>query len=56
MSFIPGDAHEVMVELEGIGGGGKVYLEVWYPSSQSLLNSWKDFFLIKLYDIKNGEL
>ncbi|KAJ8512451.1 hypothetical protein OPV22_002885 [Ensete ventricosum] len=31
-TFCDGNLHEVMVELEGIGGGGKIYLEVIYKS------------------------
>lgn len=27
-----GNLHEVLVELEGMGGGGKVHLEVWFKS------------------------
>ncbi|CAL9154585.1 unnamed protein product [Musa hybrid cultivar] len=31
-TFCDGNLHEVMVELEGISGGGKIYLEVIYRS------------------------
>lgn len=31
-SLCDGNLHEVMVELEGIGGGGKIYFEVKYKS------------------------
>jgi len=28
--FVIGDVHEILVELEGMGGGGKVQLEVCF--------------------------
>lgn len=27
-TFLPGNVHEVMVDLEGMGGGGQIQLEV----------------------------
>ncbi|KAH7690975.1 C2 domain-containing protein [Dioscorea alata] len=52
-SLCDGDTHEVMVELEGIGGGGKVYLEVKYKSYDDIIKEkewWRipfvsDFFM-----------
>ena len=38
MCVLLGDLHDVSVELEGMGGGGKLLLEVSYPSSLWQLN------------------
>lgn len=52
-SLCDGNLHEVMVELEGIGGGGKIYFEVKYKSFDEIHEEkqwWRlpfvsDFFL-----------
>ncbi|KAJ0967440.1 hypothetical protein J5N97_024357 [Dioscorea zingiberensis] len=36
-SLCDGNVHEVVVELEGIGGGGKIYLEVKYKSYDDII-------------------
>lgn len=40
--LFPGNLHEVLVELEGMGGGGKLQLEVGFSvllSQKTVLNS-----------------
>jgi len=36
MRFVIGDVHEILVELEGMGGGGKVQMEVCFLRVQIL--------------------
>jgi len=36
MRFSIGDVHEILVELEGMGGGGKVQMEVCFLRVQIL--------------------
>ncbi|XP_043696882.1 uncharacterized protein LOC122647586 isoform X2 [Telopea speciosissima] len=35
-AFCDGNVHEVLVELEGMGGGGRIYLEVNYKSFEEI--------------------
>lgn len=35
--FLPGNLHDVVVELEGIGGGGKLQLEVSFSAIKILV-------------------
>ncbi|XP_042403408.1 uncharacterized protein LOC121992867 isoform X1 [Zingiber officinale] len=47
-SFCDGNLHEVEVDLEGIGGGGKIYLEVIYKSCDEIEKDkqwWRISFL-----------
>ncbi|XP_074558925.1 uncharacterized protein LOC141814866 isoform X3 [Curcuma longa] len=47
-SFCNGNLHEVEVDLEGIGGGGKIYLEVIYKSCDDIEKDkqwWRISFL-----------
>ncbi|KAK9991632.1 hypothetical protein SO802_026617 [Lithocarpus litseifolius] len=54
--FCDGNLHEVMVELEGIGGGGKVQLEVKYKSFDEIEEDkkwWRVPFVMEFLR-KNG--
>ncbi|XP_020248657.1 uncharacterized protein LOC109826104 isoform X2 [Asparagus officinalis] len=44
-SLCDGNIHEIMLELEGIGGGGKIYLEVKYKSYDEI-NREKNWWTI----------
>ncbi|XP_017219114.2 uncharacterized protein LOC108196368 isoform X1 [Daucus carota subsp. sativus] len=54
--FCDGNAHEVMVDLEGMGGGGKVQLEVKYRSFDDVIEdeNWWSIPLVTEFLRKGG--
>ena len=46
MCVFPGNLHEVLVELEGMGGGGKLQLEVDFFGAIVTKNYYGEYFII----------
>ncbi|KAJ4967692.1 hypothetical protein NE237_014393 [Protea cynaroides] len=55
-AFCDGNLHEVLVELEGMGGGGRIYLEVNYKSFEEIdrEKQWWQIPFVSNFLGKNG--